>query len=36
MTLRITPTSYDVKIWTQAVLDSEAISERTWEESVPR
>jgi predicted acyl esterase len=36
MTIDITPTSYDVSIWTQAVLDSESISERTWRESIPR
>jgi hypothetical protein len=32
----VTESSYDVRIWTQAVLDSESISERTWEESIPR
>ncbi|HEY3530960.1 MAG TPA: CocE/NonD family hydrolase [Nocardioides sp.] len=36
MTLDVTPTSYDVSIWTQAVLDSESISERAWRESIPR
>jgi hypothetical protein len=36
LSLAITASSYDVRIWTQAVLDSEAISERTWEESIPR
>ena len=36
MTLDVTPTSYDVSIWTQAVLDGESISERTWQESIPR
>jgi predicted acyl esterase len=36
MTVDITPTSYDVSIWTQATLDSEAISERSWTESIPR
>jgi predicted acyl esterase len=36
MTVDITPTTYDVSIWTQAVLDSEAVSERTWQESIPR
>ncbi len=36
MTIDITPTAYDVSIWTQAVLDSESISERTWQESIPR
>ena len=30
------PTAYDVSIWTQAVLDSEEISHRTWQESIPR
>ena len=36
MTVDITPTSYDVSIWTQATLDSESISERSWTESIPR
>ena len=36
MTVDITRTSYDVSIWTQATLDSESISERTWQESIPR
>jgi predicted acyl esterase len=36
MTLDVTPASYDVSIWTQAVLDSESVSERTWRESIPR
>jgi hypothetical protein len=36
MTIDVTPTAYDVSIWTQAVLDSESISERTWQESIPR
>jgi hypothetical protein len=36
MTLHVTPTTYDVRIWTQAVLDNEAISEREWQESIPR
>jgi predicted acyl esterase len=36
MRLNVGPTSYDVSIWTQAVLDSESISERSWEESIPR
>jgi predicted acyl esterase len=36
MTIDVTPTSYDVSIWTQAVLDSESISERSWRESIPR
>jgi predicted acyl esterase len=36
MTVDVTATSYDVDIWTQAVLDSESISERSWKESIPR
>jgi predicted acyl esterase len=36
MTVDVLPASYDVSIWTQAVLDSESISERTWRESIPR
>jgi hypothetical protein len=36
MTLTVTPTSYDVAIWTHAVLDSEEIHARTWTESIPR
>jgi hypothetical protein len=36
MSIDITATSYDVYIWTQAVLDSESFSERTWRESIPR
>jgi uncharacterized protein len=36
MTVHVTPTTYDVRIWTQAVLDNEAISEREWQESIPR
>jgi predicted acyl esterase len=36
MTLDVTAASYDVKIWTQAVLDNDSISERTWQESIPR
>jgi hypothetical protein len=36
MALEVGPTTYDVSIWTQAVLDSESISERTWKESIPR
>jgi predicted acyl esterase len=36
MTVDVTPTAYDVSIWTQAVLGSQAISERTWHESIPR
>jgi hypothetical protein len=36
MTLEVTPASYDVSIWTHAVLGSESVSERTWQESIPR
>jgi hypothetical protein len=36
MTLDVTPTSYDVRIWTLATLNSEEVSTRTWEESIPR
>jgi hypothetical protein len=36
MALDVTAASYDVKIWTQAVLDNDSISERTWQESIPR
>jgi hypothetical protein len=36
MTVDVTPTAYDVSIWTQAVLDSESVSERSWRESIPR
>ena len=36
MTVDVTPTTYDVSIWRQVVLDSESISERTWQESIPR
>jgi predicted acyl esterase len=36
MTVDVTATTYDVSIWTQAVLDSESIHERTWRESIPR
>jgi predicted acyl esterase len=36
MTIEITAESYDVSIWTQAVLDGDSISERSWRESVPR
>ena len=36
MSIDITAESYDVSIWTQAVLDSESISERSWRESIPR
>lgn len=36
MTVRVTPASYDVSIWTQGVLGSESVSERTWQESIPR
>jgi uncharacterized protein len=36
MTIEITADAYDVSIWTQAVLDGDSISERSWRESVPR
>jgi hypothetical protein len=36
MTVDVTPTAYEVSIWTQAVLDSESIHERTWRESIAR
>jgi hypothetical protein len=36
MTVEVTPTSYDVSIWTQAVLGRQSISERKWQESIPR
>jgi uncharacterized protein len=36
MTVDVTPTAYDVSIWTQAVLDSESIHERSWRETIPR
>jgi hypothetical protein len=36
MTIEITAETYDVSIWTQAVLDGDSISERSWRESVPR
>jgi uncharacterized protein len=36
MTLDVTRTSYDVRIWTLATLNSEEVSTRTWEESIPR
>jgi hypothetical protein len=36
MKVDVTPTSYDVAIWTQGVLDSESVSERSWTESIPR
>ena len=36
MTVDVTPTSYDVSIRTQAVLDSESVGERAWRESIPR
>ena len=36
MTVEVTSTAYDVSIWTQAVLDSGSISERSWKESIPR
>jgi predicted acyl esterase len=36
LTLTVTPASYDVSIWTHAVLDDEEIHARTWSESIPR
>jgi predicted acyl esterase len=36
MTIDVTGASYDVSIWTQAVLNSESISERSWRETIPR
>jgi predicted acyl esterase len=36
LTLDVTPTSYDVRIWTLATLNSEEVATRTWEESIPR
>ncbi|MBO0845680.1 MAG: CocE/NonD family hydrolase [Nocardioides sp.] len=36
MTVDVTPTSYDVSIATRASLAGEPISERTWQESIPR
>jgi hypothetical protein len=36
LTVDVTPMTYDVSIWTQAVLDSESVSERSWQESIPR
>jgi uncharacterized protein len=36
MTVDVTPSTYDVSIRTEALLDSEAVSERTWQESIAR
>jgi hypothetical protein len=36
MTVDVTATSYDVSIRTQAVLGGRSISERSWQESIPR
>jgi hypothetical protein len=36
MTVDVTLASYDVSIWTQAVLDGQSVSERNWQESIPR
>ena len=36
MTVEVTPTTYDVRIWVLATLDSEEVAQRTWEESIPR
>jgi hypothetical protein len=36
MTVDVTATSYDVRIWTLAVLDNDSISERSWQESISR
>ena len=36
MMVDVTPTSYEVSIWTQAVLDGRPISERSWQESILR
>jgi hypothetical protein len=36
MTVEVTATSYDVSIWTQAVLGDRTIDERSWQESIPR
>jgi hypothetical protein len=36
MTVDVTPSSYDVSIWTEAVLDSEVVGERSWRESIAR
>jgi predicted acyl esterase len=36
MTVDVTSEAYEVAIWTQAVLGGEAISERSWQESIPR
>ena len=36
MTVDVTPVSYDVSIWTQAMRDGKSISVRSWQESIPR
>jgi predicted acyl esterase len=36
MTVKVTPDTYDVSIWVMAVHNSEEISHRTWQESIPR
>jgi len=36
MTVEVTPTTYGVRIWVMASLNSEEIAQRTWEESIPR
>ena len=36
MTVDVTATSYDVSIRTKAVLGGRSISERSWQESIPR
>jgi uncharacterized protein len=36
MTVDVTATSYDVRIWTHAAHNGEEVSHRTWQESVPR
>ncbi|HZC72994.1 MAG TPA: CocE/NonD family hydrolase [Jatrophihabitans sp.] len=36
MTVDVTAASYDVSIWTNADLGGQSISERSWQESIPR
>jgi hypothetical protein len=36
VTVEVTATSYEVSIWRQAVLRGQSISERSWQESIPR
>ena len=36
MKVDVTPATYEVSIWTQGVLNSESVSERSWKESIPR